>query len=159
MKQIVTRYTLKAPRKGLKSSKWKMILPRSQIEEEHTEKDEQEIECLAAQVLLTEEKGTAEERHQYAATAHHRDYRDERVWLRQGGEVGKVGHGEKHGDERYGPRPVERGALPALGVPQHQKHNAHDEELVDGKPRLHHHAIEPLHKELVVQGTHGTEQR
>ena len=92
-------------------------LPTSPIEEEHAEEDEQEVEGFAAEVLLAEEQGTAEERHQHAATTHHGDDGDERVALLEGGEVGKVGRTEEKRDEGYGPRPMERGALLALGVP------------------------------------------
>ena len=135
------------------------LSPRTPVEEEHAEEDEQEVEDLALEVLLAEEQGTTEERHEHTATTHHGDDGNERVGLLEGGKIGKVGHAEEERDEGDGPRPMEGSALLALGVPQHEEHHAHDEALVEGEPRLHHHAIELAHEELIVQGAHGTEQR
>ena len=54
-----------------------LILPCPQIEENHAQQDEQEVDGFAPKVLLAEEEGATEEGDDDTATAHHGDYGDE----------------------------------------------------------------------------------
>ena len=43
----------------------------SQIEEEHTDKDQQKVDYLASEVLFMEYHGSEQERYHYTASAYH----------------------------------------------------------------------------------------
>ena len=131
----------------------------AQIEEEHTDEHQDEVDRLALQILFVEEEGAEEEGDYHTATTHHRDNGNHGILVAEGVEIDEIGCAEKQRDAHNGPLPAEGRARLALRIPQEQDDGAHDEHLVDVVPRLHQHGMEPRHQVLVVQAADGARHR
>ena len=107
---------------------------RTDIEENHAQQDERQVESLGLEVLLVEEGSTEEETDHHTAATHHRDDANHGIGQRQGVEIEEVGGGEEDTDADDGPMPVKgRGAM-VSGPPQQHEHGKHHEALVDVVP-------------------------
>ena len=133
-------------------------LLRADPEEDHTDKDQQQIDSLGPQVPLMEKQGAETERDDHRTTADHRDDGDHRTGIAQGIEIAKIGGGEKDRDQRNGPAPMKRGSAISAGPPDQRHGCGHHPELIEGVPALDEDGIEPPCDEFVVEAACGTQQ-
>ena len=141
------------------------LLARTDVEEEHSEEYEQQVDALATQVLLVKEQCPKKERHNDTSPADHRDDANHRIGLAQGVEIQEVGRREKDADHRYAPMPSEGGRLTAPRPPEQEEHGQHHDTLVHVVPALNGHQVEPhatffarSHEILVVEPAYCAEQ-
>lgn len=80
-----------------------MLSAAAEVEEDHADDYECQIERLGLEVALAEEQRAACERHDHRAAADHRDDRYHGIRIAQGHEVGHVGGREQDRDHGYGP--------------------------------------------------------
>ena len=136
---------------------------RADEEEEHGEKDKSEVEEFGPEVLLVEEHSTTEEGDDHATPSDHADDANHSFVLTEGVEIDEIGCREEDRDEDDAPIPMEGRGLLAMGIPEHQQHDEHHEELIDVVPRLDGHLVEPYacggwsHEVTVVESAHGSE--
>lgn len=140
------------------------LLLRSEVEEEHTEQDEEEIHELRLEVLLVEDGCTEEEADDDRTAADHAHDTDHGTRQAERIEIYEVGSREEDADEDDAPVPMEWSGVFLCWPPDHQEHGSHEEALVDIVPALYDHSIQShtailrwSHQILVVETTHGTE--
>ena len=118
------------------------FLLRSEVEEEHTEQDEEEIYELRLEVLLVEDGCTEEEADDDRTTADHAHDTDHGTRQAERIEIYEVGSREEDADEDDAPVPMEWGGVLLRWPPDHQEHGSHEEALVDIVPALYDHSIQ-----------------
>ena len=129
---------------------------RADPDEDHSDKDEDQVENLRAEVAFLEDEDSAGEGDDDRTAADQGHDRDHRRRVVQGCEICEVTDADEYGYQRNGPAPAERGGLMSLWVPEHCAYHGHDQKLVEVEPALGEHRAEHLHHMLVVESAHGS---